>query len=201
MTDPQQLPVPAGLKPLTGKVREKARHLYYGGFFVTEIVETLDIDINELGLAVFGADGTGLSEDTWAYKKLHRPVASVVSYEKVKTLALRKPEAKLVQGITRRLEKMEDNNSFEDMDMDDLSKAVSMVEKLDRIGRLEEGKATQHIAQERRTFSLREIAEGEGEQETEIRRRRTEGHHGAPRAAGAGKRKSEKVQILSEKVQ
>ena len=156
-------PYPIQPLPLVGKLKEKAMHLYYQGIFPTEIIELLNIRFDDLALAVFGADRTGNHPDCWAYKKLCRPSVSIVSYEKVKSIALRKPEAKLVAGITRKLQQMEDNNAFVNMDMDDMSKAVSMIEKLDRVGRLEESKATQHIASERRTYSLREIAEqGDG---------------------------------------
>ena len=148
--------------PITGPnyhkpTRTQAQQMYYSGFYVTEIVEHLNIDILELTELVFGKDGTGTNPHTWAYKRLNRPQESIVSYQAVKPLILRRAEAGLIERVTASVQDMKDKNTL--MDVQDIDAATKTIERLDRITRLEEGKATQNIAIERKSYTLREISE------------------------------------------
>ena len=132
-------------------------HMYYSNVYVTEIVEQLRLDISDLTQWVFGADGTGTSKQCWAYRKIHRPPSSAVSYEKVKPIIMKSTEFKLLNRIRASVDDMEKNSDT--MDMDDMSKAMGIVERLDKITRLEEGKATAITETTRKTYTLRDIGD------------------------------------------
>lgn len=151
----ETLPEVRPLNPLKGKRRKQAEQLYYAGIFVTDIVESLHIDISDLGREVFGPDGSGNHPECWAYKKLHRPLSSPITYEVVKPVLLKKVEFQIFNRVRASIDDMEQRDEL--LDMDEMNKAVSMIEKLDKITRLEEGKPTQHIESEHRTYTLREI--------------------------------------------
>lgn len=155
-------PLPVVDSPLTTRslfqnqdLRRQARHLFMAGIFVTEICETLDVSRDELGVLAFGADGTGQSPSCWAYQRLERPASSAVTYERVKPFLLKTVEARFINRVRASILALEESNTL--LNMQDMSRAVDVVEKLDRITRLEEGKATEHIAQTRTTFTLREL--------------------------------------------
>ena len=147
------------------KLRDQARQMYYSGIFVTEIVEALNLDINELHRFVFGKDGLGTAHNCWAHLKLHRPRSSAVTYEKVKPFILKSTEFKLLNRIRASVDDMETNDTL--LDMDDMSKAMGMVERIDKITRLEEGKATAITETTKRTFTLRDIQDARKESEKE----------------------------------
>ena len=134
-----------------------AQQFYFGGILPTDISETLDMDMEDLGYLCFGIDRTGRSPDTWHHQMLERPADSITTYTSVKPLLLKKSEMNLMKLINDSTEEMVEKD--EKLDMDDMSKAVGMIEKMDKIGRLEEGKATENI-EISAGFSLRDIANG-----------------------------------------
>lgn len=142
-------------RPLSGSTILVAKQLYFAGIFVTDICEELNICVNDLGREVFGADGTGNDPSCWASQKLYRPFSSPVTYEIVKPTLLKKVEFQILNRIRASVTDMEENDEL--FNIDECSKAMGMVERLDKITRLEEGKPTVHLASEHRTFTLREI--------------------------------------------
>ena len=141
------------------ELRDQARHMYYSGIFPTEIAEKLNVDINELGYYVFGADKTGDSPSCWFQRRLNNPSNSFITYERVKPYVLKSTEAKLMDRVHSSVDKMiEDKKVFENIG--EIQTAVSTIEKIDKITRLEEGKATAHIQSSRKSFTLREIVDG-----------------------------------------
>lgn len=161
MTDSTELTVnedsPRSLRDNT-KLRKQARHMYYQGFYVSDIVEHLNVDIDELGFYVFGSDGTGKALTCWSHIKLHRPPASLVSYTELKPIVLKSAEAKIFNRIAATAEQwIKEDRVFS---ADEMSKAMSIIEKMDKISRLEEGKITSRMEVVKRTFSLRELEQG-----------------------------------------
>jgi len=134
-----------------------AQQFYFGGVLPTDISESLEIDMTDLGYLCFGMDRSGGSPDTWYSQMQARPTDSITTYTSVKPLLLKKSEMNLMKLINNSTEEMVEENKT--MDMDEMSKAVGMIEKIDKIGRLEEGKATENI-EISAGFSLRDIANG-----------------------------------------
>lgn len=139
-------------------LRQQARHLFFANIYVTEIIDHLQLhptDIQNLTLLAFGPDGSGTDPNCWAYKRNNRPKSSPTTYEKVKPLLLKETEYKLMNRVRASVDAMEETNQL--LSLSDMDKAVNMIERLDKITRLEEGKATEHIATIS-SYSLRDIA-------------------------------------------
>lgn len=147
------------------ELRNQAMAMYMSGeFYPTEICDRLLVDIEELGILVFGRDRLGTSKSCWKYLKDSGQVPKFVSvYEKIKPLYIKKTEKKILDTVNRLLDNYADDEDgkvsekIDDMDTKDLNNLVSAMEKIDKIGRLEEGKATTHTITERTSYSLREI--------------------------------------------
>jgi len=136
---------------------ERAKQMYLGNVLPTDISEFLEIDITELGYLCFGLDRSGEHPNSWFHIKKTHPISSVYTYSVVKPVVLKQSEMMLVNLISNNLTRMTEEKK--DLDMDELSKAAGMVEKLDKIVRLEEGKITENV-EITAGFSLREIANG-----------------------------------------
>lgn len=141
------------------ELRRQAMLMFFSGkFYPTEIASMLSVDINELGYYVFGKDKTGTSPSCWHNKLQTGDYPKFIEvYEEIKTLYVKKTEKKLLDAINDTLDKLADNDEIQDFDTKDLANLVNSMEKIDKIGRLEEGKATSHTIQERPTFTLRDI--------------------------------------------
>jgi len=142
------------------QVRDQAMAMYMcDHFYPTEIADKLHIDIEELGLYVFGIKKDGLAKTCWKYKKDNNLMPQFLQvYEKIKPMYVKKTEKKLLDMVNAVVDNLaKDKDKLLDMDTKDLTNLIASMEKIDRIGRLEEGKATSHTVQERQTFSLREV--------------------------------------------
>ena len=142
------------------ELRNQAMAMYMSGeFYPTEICDRLLVDIEELGILVFEKDRTGESKSCWKYLKDSGQVPKFVSvYEKIKPLYIKKTEKKILDTVNKVIDNLgEDESKIQDMDTKDLNNLVTAMEKIDKIGRLEEGKATTHTVTERTSYSLREI--------------------------------------------
>lgn len=142
------------------ELKKQAMAMYMSDdFFPTEIAEYLGVDINELGEFVFGRDKSGTNPSCWKAKKDRGEVPRYIQvYERVKPLYLKKTEKKTLDITNKLLDKIaNDPDLFEEMGTRDLKNLIDSMEKIDRISRLEEGKATSHVASERTTFTLRDI--------------------------------------------
>lgn len=144
------------------ELKKQAMLMYVSGeFYPTEIAAKLSIDIDELARYVFGKNGLGTDKSCWEYKKVHGNVAKwTETYEAVKPLFIKKTEKKLLDAVNKIIDRISsDDTVMEELDTKDLASLIASYEKLDKIGRLEEGKATSHVVSERTTFSLRDIVE------------------------------------------
>lgn len=156
-------------------LRDQAMAMYmHDDFYPTEICDKLHIDIEELGLYVFGKKRDGLSKDCWKNLKDTGNVPKFISvYEKIKPMYIKKTEKKILDIANKLLDTFIDEDGIaadkiNDMDTKDLNNLVSAMEKVDKIGRLEEGKATAHTVTERKSFSLREIVNAKKEEKEKI---------------------------------
>lgn len=152
-------------------LRDQAMAMYmHDDFYPTEICDKLHIDIEELGLYVFGENRKGDSKTCWRYLKDTGQMPKFISvYEKIKPMYIKKTEKKILDIANKLLDKtLESEDKIQDMDTKDLNNLVSAMEKIDKIGRLEEGKATAHTVTERKSFSLREIIANKKEEDEKI---------------------------------
>lgn len=152
-------------------LRDQAMAMYmHDDFYPTEICDKLHVDIEELGLYVFGNNRKGDSKTCWKYLKDTGNVPKFISvYEKIKPMYIKKTEKKILDITNKLLDNvLEDTDKIKDMDTKDLNNLVSAMEKVDKIGRLEEGKATTHTITERKSFSLREIVNAKKEEDKKI---------------------------------
>lgn len=138
------------------KLLRRARDLYFADIYPTEICEQLNIDIEELGLYVFGADRTGQHPSCWMAQRALRPAASAITFERVKPVLLNRAQARLFKTVDRTVEEW-DQSKHTFTDAKELKDATAALTELDKIQRLEEGKATEHRVNENRSFSLRDI--------------------------------------------
>lgn len=152
-------------------LRDQAMAMYmHDDFYPTEICDKLHIDIEELGLYVFGSKRDGLSKTCWKSLKDTGNVPKFISvYEKIKPMYIKKTEKKILDITNKLLDNtLLNEDKIKDMDTKDLNNLVSAMEKVDKIGRLEEGKATTHAITEKKSFSLREIVSAKKEKDAEI---------------------------------
>lgn len=139
------------------ELRRQARQLFFAGIYVTEIMEGLQLaDQAELMRYVMGEDGRGIDPQCWMYQRSQRPRSSAVTYERVKPFLLKSVEFKFLNRVRASIDAMEEKDEL--LAMADMERAVGIVERLDKITRLEEGKATEHIATTRTSYSLRDLA-------------------------------------------
>jgi hypothetical protein len=136
---------------------KEAQSMYYSNISPVEICSHLNIDINELGTYVFGEDGTGVKSNCWYVIRRDRQsrgdLSTVADYTVVKSFVIKRTEQKMLNKIEKAVDLVDE----EDMGISGIRDLVSSLEKIDRIGRLEDGKATEHVHQTRQTFSLRDI--------------------------------------------
>lgn len=136
---------------------DKAKHMYFSDIPVTDISSELDLPLNELSVRIFGADRTGHHPDCWYQERKKVAPHSFVTYQKVKPYLLSMAESKISKMIIEGTDRIESMGGIKNID--ELSTAVEIVTKLDKMGRLERGEATENIAVEH-GMTLRDIANG-----------------------------------------
>lgn len=132
----------------------RAKHMYFSDISVVDIAEELDIPINDLGIQIFGPDKTGHDPNCWYQERKQMQPGSFVTYQKVKSYILSSAEACLAKKVAESAHKLAEKKEI--LELDDMGKAVDIISKLDKIGRLERGESTDIISVEQ-GFSLREI--------------------------------------------
>lgn len=145
-------------------LKRQAMLMYVSGeFYPTEIASKLNIDIEELGYYVFGADKTGTSKSCWKHLKDENKLPKwTETYKAIKPMYIKKTEAKLLKVVNKVIDNIEsDPTILDELDTKDLASLISSYEKIDRIGRLEDGTATSHVVSERRSFTLNDIVEAD----------------------------------------
>lgn len=132
----------------------KARHMYFSGISPADISEAMDIPTDRLKKAILGTDFTGTDADCWFRLRSEANPNSFVTYRKIKEFVLTEAEKNLAQAVVK------SSAELDNLDIDGMSKAVGMIEKLDKVTRLERGEVTEHI-QVADGFSLRDIINGQ----------------------------------------
>ena len=131
--------------------------MYFSDFTPTDIEGHLSIPLNQIRSIIFGEDQTG--NDPLCLFQLKRDMedegkTSVKIYERMKDSIILSAEASLIRSINRSIHNLAGKDS---MELDDITKAVTMYEKIHKIRRLEQGEVTEVIGVDTSGFSMREI--------------------------------------------
>lgn len=148
--------------------KQQAQDMYLSNIPPNDIARELEIDDRLLRQWIFGADGTGRSEECWYYLKNNVPAQMQVSpsrYRAIKPYIVEFAEAKLMKKVMSGIDALDDADMG---DVDSLLKGATIWEKIHKIGRLERGEATEHIKTED-GFTLRDIQNGVRIVENEIK--------------------------------
>lgn len=122
--------------------------MYFGDYDLIDIAETLNVDIDTIRFYVFGEGGTGSNEHCWYQLKKQLNPTSVAIYIKDKISVLDKTAGLAMNIMNENLRRIQ-NNMLEDegftLSIDDTKKLAGIVVDMDKICRLESGKATDII--------------------------------------------------------
>ena len=137
----------ANIISVPDKIRESAKVLYFTGYSVEEIARKLNILPDTVSLWVFGSDGKGTSSSCWAVKRAQANDASIIAYiidkhemfDRTVNVA-HKCLTKALEGLNERVHTGETV-----LNMDEIRKLAAVVTEMDKITRLEGGKATNII--------------------------------------------------------
>jgi hypothetical protein len=133
------------IQKLDRKTKETARLYYFGNYSIEDIAEIMKVDINTIRFYVFGENGAGSNESCWYQLKKQLNPASVALYvhDKIKVLEKTAGVALniLNENLMRIQRQMQDDPSHM-LNMDDTKKLAGIVTDMDKIVRLESGKAT-----------------------------------------------------------
>lgn len=136
------------IQKLDRKTKETARLMYLGDYEMIDICEKLNIDIDTLRFYVFGENGAGSNEHCWFQIKKQLNPVSVATYIKDKIVVLDKTAGMALNILNENLKRIQgqmlDDSSFT-LSIDDTKKLAGIVVDMDKIVRLESGKATDII--------------------------------------------------------
>lgn len=130
------------------KTKEKARMMYLGDYSLEDIAETLTLDMDTLRFYVYGETGSGSNEYCWYQVKKKMNPTAVSIYIKDKISVLDKTAGVALNIINENLKRVQ-NQMLEDssftLSIDDTKKLAGILVDMDKIVRLESGKATDII--------------------------------------------------------
>jgi hypothetical protein len=136
------------IQKIDRKTRDKAKMMYFGDYDLQDIALTLSIDIDTVRFYVFGESGAGTNEHCWYQIKKSLNPTSVATFITDKIGVLDKTAGMalniLNENLKRIQNKMLEDSSFE-LSIDDTKKLAGIVVDMDKIVRLESGKATDII--------------------------------------------------------
>ena len=132
---------------VTDTLVQQAKILYFAGYTADDIVAKLNIPYNTVTEWIFGKDGRGESASCWAVVKAKADEASVIAYIIDKQGVFDRTTNIAHKVVTMMLEqygKKVANNEV-DFTVDEIRKMASIVVDMDKVSRLESGKATSII--------------------------------------------------------
>lgn len=136
------------IQKLDRKTKETARLMYFGDYDLIDISEKLNVDLDTIRFYVFGDNGAGSNEYCWYQLKKKLNPTSVATYIKDKIIVLDKTAGLAMNILNENLKRVQ-NQMLEDehftLSIDDTKKLAGIVVDMDKIVRLESGKATDII--------------------------------------------------------
>jgi hypothetical protein len=136
------------IQKLDRKTKESARLYYLGNYEMFDICEKLNINMDTLRFYIFGEDGSGSNEHCWFQIKKQLNPLSVSTYLKDKQIVLDKTAGIALNILNENLRRVQQtllDNPDEVLSMDDMSKLAGIVVNMDKMVRLESGRATDII--------------------------------------------------------
>lgn len=134
------------LKRLSKKDYEKAQYLYFAGQTVEDICTAMTLDSETLRYYIFGEDGNGTDKSSWfSLKKKMNPTAMSL-YLKDKVGILDQTAGVALDILTMSLGRLREemiNDTSMRLNLDEMSKLATIQVNLDKVARLESGKATE----------------------------------------------------------
>lgn len=122
--------------------------MYFGDYELVDIAESLSTDLDTIRFYVFGENGTGSNEHCWYQLKKQLNPTSVATYIKDKISVLDKTAGMAMNIMNENLRRVQtqmlEDSSFT-LSIDDTKKLAGIVVDMDKIVRLESGKATDII--------------------------------------------------------
>lgn len=117
--------------------------MYLSGYLVDEICIKLNLNLKDVNSWVFGNDGKGTASNCWLVTKSQVDDCSIAAYVLNKQDVFERTTGLALKCLTKSLHRLNERiNEGQDLDVDEISKIAGVVEKMDRIGRLEAGEAT-----------------------------------------------------------
>ena len=132
---------------ISDDILKKAKIMYFHGYSADEIVGKLNIPYNTVSEWIFGKDGRGESPSCWAVVKAKASEASIISYVIDKQGVFDRTTSVAHRCVTMMLEQYSKKVANEEVDftVDEIRKMASIVVDMDKVARLESGKATSII--------------------------------------------------------
>ena len=136
------------IQKLDRKTKETARLYYLGDYEMFDICERLNITMDTLRFYIFGEDGSGSNEHCWFQIKKQLNPLSVATYIQDKIGVLDKTAGTALNILNENLRRVQATmlaNPEETLSIDDMKKLAGIVVDMDKMVRLESGKATDII--------------------------------------------------------
>jgi hypothetical protein len=139
---------PIEIQKIDRKTKETARIMYFSDYDLVDIAEKLNISLETVRFYVFGENGSGSNEHCWFQIKKSLTPTSVATFIKDKAIVLERTAGLALNLLNENLKRvqsqMEEDSSFT-LSIDDTKKLAGIVVDMDKIVRLESGKATDII--------------------------------------------------------
>lgn len=132
------------------QIREKAKLLYLGGYDPESIARIVNSHPDDIGKLIWGEDGTGQNKACWIQLKARMQPTAISAYLVEKSHIFDRTTGLALKILTSNLEKLVEYHadpSTPPMKPDELAMIASVVTNMDKICRLETGKATQIVQQ------------------------------------------------------
>lgn len=129
-------------------IRDQAKALYLSDYSIEDICAKLNLPIKHIETMIYGLSGDGTDPNSWMFQKNRMTKASITGFvvnklavfDRINGLA----STVLSKSMHTLLESLQGNSS-EPLDVSDMQKVADIIQKIDRISRLEEGEATDII--------------------------------------------------------
>ncbi len=129
------------IEKIPKKDLERMKMMFFMGYSVSEIAEICDRDIDTIRFYVFGVDETGADPLCWHVQKKEVDKTGLLPYIKSKVDALEKATSTAYNLLTKGLKGLDEKEGYE-FTVQEVKQITDIVSALDKITRLETGKAT-----------------------------------------------------------
>lgn len=117
---------------------------FHQGYGLMKIAALTGLGLDEVKALVYGKDGNWQSNPkSWMHIKTYQPesmtVISPTQYQEIEPILFSQTKAKALRAIERAVDRVTED---EELDLDDAMKLTNIFTAIDKVDRLEKGKAT-----------------------------------------------------------